>query len=181
MLPMALSDKNLKTFVNMLMSEKFKRAALKLGKPDAIDGSCIEVSKILAPIYPQLQCHHNCRIHQLNNQGDVIYGWNLLTGMIEGDLYCVAQHHAIWKKNGQCLDVTPEANPAITKITFLPDNRLQIGHGITISIPPLFVWGAAGAVWANGIKNNSPMKSYYFETNYHSSASAISALKLSPP
>ncbi|AZF00130.1 hypothetical protein C4J95_2669 [Pseudomonas orientalis] len=181
MFPMALSDPNLGQFVADLMSQQFVGAALALGKPDVIDGLCIEVRKIRAPIYPTLRCHHNCRIHQLNNQGDVIYGWNLLTGILDGQRYCVAQHHAIWRKNGQWLDVTPELDTAIMKITFLPDNRLQIGRGITINVPPLFIWEPFGHVWSRGITINSLMKRDYFETSIRSSTSAIDALALSPP
>jgi len=181
MLPMALSNGNLPKFIQKIMSEEITGNALPLGNPEPIDGSYFEVKKILAPIYPILQCHHNCRIHQLNNQGEVIYGWNLLTGVIGGNTYCVAQHHAIWRKNGYYLDVTPELNPAITKITFLPDNRLQIGHGITISTPSLFLWGAGSIGWCDGIQDDSIMKPHYFETIKQSSTSATVALALTPP
>lgn len=181
MLPVALTHHNLQAFISDLMSEPLQGASLGLGKPSPIDGTCIQVNKILAPIYPELRCHHNCRIHQLNNQGDVIYGWNLLAGMIDGLPYCVAQHHAIWIKNGVYLDVTPEMDPAITRITFLPDQRLQIGHGISIRVPPLYVWGGAAPIWSTGIKESSFMNVKYFELTQRSSASAISALNLSPP
>ena len=180
-LPAPINDPNLQTFIAQLMTDKLAACSSALNAPLPGDGIPIAVDKVEVDGYESLRCHHNCRVHQLRNQGDVIYGWNLYSGIIEGDHFFIAQPHAIWKKNGQFADVTPEYDQQIRHIqtfTFLPDNRVPIGHTITFKIPPLFIHGAGMFRWASGLNDNSRYSKDYFETVAVSSDFAIEALNL---
>lgn len=183
MSPVAMNDPNLQAFIARLMVDKLAACSSVLNAPLPGDGIQFPVNKLVVKGYEPLRCHHNCRVHQLRNQGDVIYGWNLYSGMIEGDLFYVAQPHAIWKKDDQYADVTPEFDKQISHIqtfTFLPDNRVPIGHTIRFKIPPLFIHGAGMYCWASGLNNNSRYSKDYFEVMTMSSDFAIEALNLAP-
>jgi len=183
MLPASMCDPNLQIIINQLMADPLAASALPLNKPLSGDGVPIAVNKLVVDTYETLRCHHNCRVHQLRNQGEIIYGWNLYAETSGGVTMYVAQHHAIWKKNGQYLDVTPEYDKRLSQIktfTFLPDNRVQIGHTIRFYAPPLFFHCQGLFRWATGLEENSRYSQLYFETLVTSSEFAIKALDLLP-
>ncbi|AUG07948.1 hypothetical protein CXQ82_15660 [Pseudomonas sp. S09G 359] len=182
MLPVPINDPNLQTFIDRLMADKLVACSSPLNAPLPGDGVHFAVNKIKVKGYEPLRCHHNCRVHKLRHQGNVIYGWNLYSGVIEGNHVYVAQHHAIWENNGQFADVTPEYDEQIRHVqsfTFLPDNRVPIGHIVTFKIPSLFIYCAGMYCWASGLSDDSRFSKDYFETIATSSDFAIQALNLS--
>lgn len=84
------------------------------------DSKLLEVEVTPLPDFPIGQCWFNCIDHSLNNEGQIVYGW--LFWEIN-QLYYVAQHHAVWRReNGTLIDLTPNAIDA-KKVLFMPDDR----------------------------------------------------------
>ena len=86
-----------------------------------LDGHLTSVNKYLLDDYPELNYWHNCK-HKVNKSGGkIIYGWAIFfaAGVYQ------AQHHAVWEcPKGNLLDVTPDTDPTVLLIDFLPDGRV---------------------------------------------------------
>ena len=182
MKPIPLNNPKVQTLISELVAQtqNVSERHLLPGRSQSEDGTLFSVPKCTQYGYQPNQCWHNCRIHELTNIGQVIYGWSLYHGEYAGDMCSIAQHHAIWKDaNGNYLDVTPETN--LEHITFYADSRLKIGHEQTIWTPPLFYLNTNGHLWLAGLDSNSRMSKSYFETKMKSLPFAIQALGLLPP
>lgn len=100
------------------------------------DGRLMSVNKFLLDKYPVLNCWHNCEHKVAKDGGKVIFGWAIFwaAGMYQ------AQHHAVWESpKGDFLDVTPDIDPNVLLIDFLPDGRVPY----------------------NNIRNSHPVSCYY--------------------
>ncbi len=92
----------------------------------AIQNLCAEINAnetpVFVPVKPDRdailsECFHNVSQKVERDGGSMLYGWNLWEW---SRVFVEAEHHAVWVKDGELIDVTPKHNGE-RKILFLPD------------------------------------------------------------
>ncbi|WP_461477593.1 hypothetical protein [Pararhodobacter aggregans] len=92
----------------------------------AIVKLCAEINSSETPVFVPVkpdrgaifsECFHNVSQKVEREGGSMLYGWNLWEW---SRVFVEAEHHAVWVKDGELIDVTPKQNSE-RKILFLPD------------------------------------------------------------
>ena len=106
-----------KTFV--AAPRKITPAILKLCQEINPDAEPVFVLENPHPAATPLQCFYNVQEKIKREGGSIVYGWAIWEWR---RVFVEAEHHAVWEKDGEWIDITPKDQRA-RKILFLPDNN----------------------------------------------------------
>ncbi|MCH9808827.1 MAG: hypothetical protein K0U74_13955 [Alphaproteobacteria bacterium] len=71
-----------------------------------------------SPIYERGYCHNNCEVEVAANGGRIVCGWMIWEHQLQSLIE--AEFHAVVKRDGKILDVTPRQDDD-ERILFIPD------------------------------------------------------------
>ena len=119
------------------------------------------------------ECFNNVPEKIKIDGGTMIYGWTIWEW---SRVFVEAEHHAVWEKEGNLVDITPKENSE-RKIIFLPDplasydydgqrRRINIKRSLG-RFPSVEKWIAATDRFHNAIEDNSVGNEAHFVTAQH--------------
>ena len=115
------------------------------------------------------ECFYNVTERIKRDGGSMVYGWTIWEW---SRVFIEAEHHAVWEKDGELLDITPKKNRE-RKIVFLPDpsadydfkgNRRRINVKRSLGrFASVDKWIAATDAFQQAIEDNSAGRLAHFD------------------
>jgi len=144
----------------------------------AILSLCQEINPdaepVVVPVKPDTgaipsECFYNVTERIKRDGGSMVYGWTIWEW---SRVFIEAEHHAVWEKDGELLDITPKQNGE-RKIVFLPDPSADYdfeGHRRRINIKrslgrfaSVDKWIAATDAFQQAVEDNSVGRLSHFD------------------